>query len=164
MATRIDENDLVRKMASLTRREKLEAEVRVRTPAYESLDLPQYDEELLKAHLELSESYRQDGNWGKAHEHFRSAEDEFTKMRQVQLGQSGYITESTDWREWKRNEGETERKLEQYGTQVIKLAARIGVDAEGLLLFPVTPDRKNNHLEDLFDTTFYLEPKKSSSP
>src|SRR3989338_11313865 len=58
----------------------LERIVRERTPEYESLDHPRFDEKLLKAHYLLARLHSRQSNTEWAHSHFRKAESEFYRM------------------------------------------------------------------------------------
>lgn len=140
---------LLKEPTKPTRRQVLEATVKERTPTYVSLNNPQYDQELMEAHLELATIYDAEGNVAQAHSHFRDAEHEFFNMSRVETQQPKYIIGGKEgFQRFQEQKDAIERRLGDYKTMLVETASKIGYDAMNLMFIP-TSDRPKSNLVDL---------------
>jgi hypothetical protein len=140
---------LLREPQKPSRKEQLEGVVRERTPQYVILNNPQYDEELLRAHIELAEIYGEEGKRETAQEHLRTAESELFNMCRVRTNQPTYIRSDTDFKAVARREKEFDGKLSAYRSQMWDVAEKIGYDATSLVLAPISSNPNNTNLTEL---------------
>jgi len=146
---------LLREPTKPSRKQVLEAAVQERTPQYVSLNNPQYDhnpqydQELMEAHLELATIYDAEGNVKQAHSHFRAAEHEFFNMSRVETQQPKYVVMGKEgFQRFQEQKDAIERRLEGYKTRLVETADKIGYDAMNLMFIP-TSDRPKNNLVEL---------------
>jgi hypothetical protein len=150
----MDQNLTVEQMEALlkeptepSRKQVLEATVKERTPTYVSLNNPQYDQELMEAHLELATIYDAEGNTAQAHSHFRNAEHEFSNMSRVETQQPKYIVGGKEgFHRFQEQKRASEERLADYKARLVETADKIGYDAMSLMFIP-TSDRKSNLVE-----------------
>ncbi len=129
-------------------KQRLERVVRERTPQYISRDNPQYNQELIEAHLELTRIYGKEGDIKQAHSHYQDAEYEFSKMCKVKTKQPEYMTKDFDFRALMKRNKETENELNHYKEKLFKIANEIGYDTMNLM-FISTSDNPKRNLEEL---------------
>ena len=140
---------LLKEPAKPSRKQVLEAIVKQRTPTYVSLNNPQYDQELMGAHLELATIYGADGVTEQAHSHLRAAEHEFFNMSRVETQKPKYIMGGKEgFQRFQEQKDAIERRLGDYKTQLVETADKIGYDAMSLIFIP-TSDRPKSNLVDL---------------
>ncbi len=131
-----------------SRKQVLEATVQKRTPQYINLNNPQYDQELMEAHLELAAIYDADGNVEQAHSHFRAAEHEFFNMSRVETQKPMYIIGGKEgFQRFQERRDAIERRLGEYKTRLVEIADKIGYDAMGLMFIPTSDKPKSNLVE-----------------
>ena len=140
---------LLREPTKPSRKQVLEATVQERTPQYISLNNPQYDAELMEAHLELATIYNAEGDVEQAHSNFRAAEHEFSNMSRVETQKSKYIMGGKEgFQRFQEQKDAIERRLGDYKTRLVETADKIGYDAMSLMFIP-TSDRLKSNLVDL---------------
>ena len=143
---------LLEEPAKPSRKQVLEATVRQRTPHYVSLNNPQYDQELMEAHLELATIYKADGATEQAHSHLRAAEHEFFNMCRVETQQPQYIMSRKEgFQRFKEQKRATERRLEEYKSRLVETAHKIGYDPMSLMFIPTSDSPKSNLVEKIMD-------------
>ncbi len=143
---------LLKEPTKPSRKQVLEAIVQQRTPHYVSLNNPQYDPELMEAHLELATIYRADGEIGQAHSHFRAAENEFANMCRVETQQPQYIMDGKEgFQRFREQKRATERRLEGFKAGLVQTAYKIGYDPTSLMFIPTTDNPKSNLVEKIRD-------------
>lgn len=132
------------------RKQILEATVKERTPQYISLNNPQYNQELMEAHLELAIIYDAEGNVAKAHSNLMVAEQEFSNMSKVETKLPKYIMGGENgFRRFQEQKDVIERRLEDYKTRLVETADKIGYDAMNLMFIPTSDRPKSNLVEYL---------------
>jgi hypothetical protein len=140
---------LLKEPTEPSRKQVLEATVQQRTPQYVSLNNPQYDQELMKAHLELATIYDTEGNVEQAHSNFRAAEHEFSNMSSVETQKPNYIWGGKEgFQKFQEQKDAIERRLGDYKTRLVETADKIGYDAMSLMFIP-TSDRPKSNLVEL---------------
>lgn len=144
--------DLLKEPTKPSRKQALEATVKQRTPHYVILNNPQYDQELMEAHIELATIYNADGAAEQAYSHLRAAEDEFFNMCRVETRQPLYILGGKEgfqrFREQKRS---TERRLEGYKARLVETAQKIGYDRRSLISIPTSDSPKSDLVKEIMD-------------
>ena len=114
-----------------SRTQVLEVVVQEKTPKYIS-KTPQYNRELMEAHLELAIIYYQEGNVTEAHSHFSNAEHEFSNMWAVETQKPKYIIKGKERQYFEPKEIKTQ--LIEYKNKLVKIANEIHYDALFLML------------------------------
>ena len=121
--------------------QKLECVVRVGIPLI-SLNVPKFDEKLLKAHYLLARLYGDKGDTSEAHSHLRQAEHEFFNMCRVETEELIYISGGLEgFRQFREQERKTEKRLEHYRRKLFDIANKIGYDVTNLLLVPACTNK-----------------------
>jgi len=142
-----------------SRKQVLEATVKERTPNYIILNKPpQYNQELMEAHLELATIYDAEGNVEQAHSNLKAAEHEFFNMSRVETQQPKYIMGGKKgFQRFQEKKAAIEKRLEGYKTRLVETADKIGYDAMSLMFIP-TSDRPKSDLVELIenDTSDFL--------
>jgi|TARA_Y100000310_G_C20320929_1_gene640707 hypothetical protein len=132
----------------LSRKQVLEATVQKRTPQYISLNNPQYDQELMEAHLELATIYDAEGNVAKAHSNFSAAEHEFSNMSRVETQQPKYIMVGKEgFQRFQEQKSAIEKRLGDYKSRLVETAGKIGYDTMNLMFIPTSDTPKRNLVE-----------------
>ena len=140
---------LLRKPTEQSRKQVLEATVKEKTPTYVSLSNPQYDQELMEAHLELSTIYHTEENVVQAHSHLKAAEHEFSNMSRVETQEPKYIVGGKEgFHRFQEQKTATEKRLVNYKSRLFETAVKIGYDTMNLMIIP-TSDRPKRDLVDL---------------
>lgn len=143
---------LLREPTKPSRKQVLEATVQKRTPYYVSLNNPQYDQELMEAHLELATIYDADGVTEQAHSNFRAAENEFANMCRVETQQPQYIMGGKEgFQRFREQKRANERRLEGFKARLVQVADKIGYDSMSLMFIPTTDNPKSNLVEKIMD-------------
>jgi len=143
---------LLKEPAKPSRKQVLEATVRQRTPTYVSLNNPQYNQELMEAHLELATIYGTDGVTEQAHSHLRAAKHEFLNMCRVETQQPQYITGGKEgFQRFREQKRATERRLEKYKARLVEAAHKVGYDSMNLMFIPTSDNPKSNLVEKIMD-------------
>lgn len=132
------------------RKEELERMVKIKTPTYISINHPQYDADLIEAHLELVQLYHKEGNLGRANSHFQEAETEFFNMVRVETKKPKYLSKENKYLlSNKKEETKGSMSLSGYKSKLINVAEQIGLKLEKIAdLICVSTKRKGN-LTDL---------------
>ena len=141
---------LLRESTKPNRKQVLEATVNERTRTYVSLNNPQYDPELMEAHLELATIYAAEGKVAQAHSHFSDAEHEFLNMSRVEIHQHKYIMGGKEgFQRSQEQKDAIEKRLGDYKIRLVETAVKIGYGAVNLMFIPTSDRPKSNLVESI---------------
>jgi len=137
--------------------QQLERIVEKRTPQYISINRPEADEKLMKAHLLLAKIYGNDGHKQEAKKHLIEARMEFSHLCSMESNKNQYITNSKEgWEKFQAQERATDKKLRNYQHRIADTAQKIGLESSDLFdfLFIYSGRSSKNNIEKIIKDVY----------